>query len=68
MEIIMITEGRTGRVWPGLLCSAAVLVSFPVVGGGRWMPVCFLQKLGCALFLFPCASVDFSLVGGKWNA
>lgn len=64
----MITEGRTGREWPGLLCLmllalTAVLVSFPEVKGGRWMPVCFLQKLGCALFLFLRASGDFSLGG-----
>lgn len=69
----MITEGRTGRVGPGLLCWAllaltTVLVSFPAVRGRRWMPVCILQKLECALFLFPPASGDFSLVGGKWNA
>lgn len=69
----MITEGRTGRMGPGLLCSAllalaAMLMSFPVVRGGRWMPVYFLEKLGCPPFLFPPASGDFRLVGGKWNA
>lgn len=68
MEIIMITEGRTGRVHSVaravVLSTASAHRSAHVLPrGGRWMLVCFLQKLGCALFLFPGASGDLSLGG-----
>lgn len=64
----MITEGLTGRVHSVaravvLTIASAHRSAHVLPRGGRWMLVCFLQKLGCALFLFPRASGDLSLGG-----